>query len=314
MPGKRLPQLCLYRFSDRIQLIRKLVTRGANFPLMFFHTFASGAGVIALRCSFVANAVLVRGTDKRYEQWMWIKRFGFELGVKLTTKEPWMVGKLNYLNELSIRRFPREYQPMSPKFVLVTRIEFVTVSMAFVNCWRPINPFCQRAFLKLAGVRAESHSPAHRFYSDQVAQLEDYRVRGVIIELGRVSALEATHIASEFDRRTLHSQTDTEVRRSFSTSIIYCSQHAGNTSFAKSSGHQDRIEITKTILPIRIVHQIFRLEPSNLYPKPVRNPSMDQGFVKALVGVLQLNILADYADAHCGVRFLDCLDQLGPSS
>src|SRR4030095_13383354 len=104
---------------------------------------------------------------------MWIKRFRFELRMKLATKKPGMVLKLNNLNKLTIGRFARENQPVPAKLVLITRIELIAMPMPFADRGGAVNLFGQRAALKLAGIRAKSHSPAHCFNSDQVTELED---------------------------------------------------------------------------------------------------------------------------------------------
>src|SRR5215471_6959939 len=174
--------------------------------------------------------------------------------MKLATQKPWMVRNLHNLNKLTIRRFAGENQTVSAKFILVTRIELVTMSMSFANRRRAINLIGQRTTFKLARVGTESHRAAHRFNSDQVPQLENYRMSRIVVELRRISALEPANITGEFNGRTLHAQTDSEIRGLLTTSVINCSQHARNSSLAKTAWHQNRVKVAKAIFPIWIVH------------------------------------------------------------
>src|SRR5258707_1884837 len=105
--------------------------------------------------------------------------------------------------------------------------------MALAYIARGVSRFSQRAGLKPAGIRAQSHCAAHGFDSDQVAQLEDHRMRSVVVELGRVRAFKPAHISRELDCRALHAKTYSEVRRQLAASVVDSAEHSGDASLAE---------------------------------------------------------------------------------
>src|SRR6266404_6600304 len=119
------------------------------------------------------------------------------------------------------------------------------MTMALTDSGRSIDFLGERAGLKPARIRAEPHSSPHSLNPDQIPQLEDHRVRSVVVELSRVRAVKPTHVASELDRRTLHAQAYPEIRRLFAAGIVDRPQHARDAPFAEPSRHQDRVEISQ---------------------------------------------------------------------
>src|SRR5262245_47500461 len=95
-----------------------LVGRNADLPLVLFKPFARSRLRITFSRGFITQSVLVCGSNERHKQRMRVERLRFELRVELTTKKPRVVGKLNYLDELSVRRLARENKPVSSKLVL----------------------------------------------------------------------------------------------------------------------------------------------------------------------------------------------------
>src|SRR5438477_9502091 len=115
---------------------------------------------------------------------------------------------------------------MTAKLVFVAWVELIAMTMALADRGRPIDFLGERAGLKPARIGAEPHSPPHRLNPDQIAQLEDHRVRSVVVKFSRVRAFEPAHVASELHRRTLHAQAYPEIRRLFAASIVDRPQHA----------------------------------------------------------------------------------------
>src|SRR6185295_15503534 len=110
----------------------------------------------------------------------------FELGVKLTSQEPWMVRQFDHLDELSVGRLAGEHQPPASKLIFEARVELVTVAMALADLRGTVNLFSERSRLHVAGICAQPHRPAERLYSNQISELEYDRMRSVVIKLGRV--------------------------------------------------------------------------------------------------------------------------------
>src|SRR2546426_7320661 len=100
------------------------------------------------------------------------------------------------------------------------------MTMALADRGRSIDFLSERAGLKPARIRAEPHSSPQSLHPDQIAQLEDHRVRSVVVEFSRVRAFKPAHVASELDRRTLHAQANPEIRRLFAASVVDGPEHA----------------------------------------------------------------------------------------
>src|SRR5438128_11958033 len=105
------------------------------------------------------------------------------------------------------------------------------MAMAFAGLACAVDAFRKRSGRELARISAQPHRPAHRFDADQIAQLEDNRMRCVVVKLGRVRALQPAYVASELDRRALHSQTYPEIRRLLASRVVYRSEHARYATF-----------------------------------------------------------------------------------
>src|SRR6185436_498504 len=100
---------------------------------------------------------------------MRIQRLRLELRMKLASKKPRMIGQLDYLDKLSVRRFARENKPVPPKLILVTRIELIAMSVTLADLPGTVGPLTKRAFLQHARVCSQPHGAAHRLDSDQIA-------------------------------------------------------------------------------------------------------------------------------------------------
>ena len=102
---------------------------------------------------------------------MRIKRFRFELRMKLAAQKPRVILQLDNLDKLSIRRFTRKHQTAAAQFVFVTRVELIPMPMPLANCLGAKNPHGQRAGLNLARISSKTHRSTHRLNADQVAAL-----------------------------------------------------------------------------------------------------------------------------------------------
>src|SRR5262249_15958412 len=133
-----------------------------------------------------------------------------------------------------------------------------------------------------------------------------------IIELCRVGPFDSTDVASEFNRGALHSKADAEIGSLLATSVVDGAEHAGDSSFPESTGNKYRVHVSQPVLPVGVFGHVFGFNPSNLQSEAVGYSSVNERFVQALVGVLQLHILSYDSDGHNAVRVLDSLNKLRP--
>src|SRR5262245_11313099 len=118
-------------------------------------------------------------------------------------------------------------------------------------------------------ISAEPHRTSKLLDPDEVSQLEDHRLRRVVVEFGRVGSFDPADVSRKLDRSALHAETDSKIGSLLAASVVDRPQHPEYAAFSKSSGHQNRVEIPQPIFPVRILDKIFRLDPSNLYSQPV---------------------------------------------
>src|SRR5215510_10859710 len=86
--------------------------------------------------------------------------------------------------------------------------------------------------LEQALVRAQPHRAAHLFHSDQVAQLENYRMCRIGVEFSRVCSVQPADVAREFYASALHPEANPKKRGMGSPRIADCPQHARDPALA----------------------------------------------------------------------------------
>src|SRR5947207_3432000 len=121
------------------------------------------------------QAILKRRPHERCKQRMRGQRFRFEFGMELAAEEPWMLiaRQLNDLDELAVGRDPAEDEPALLQGLSISRIEFISVTMALADFSRSvIDVTRQRAFGQVTHPRPQAHRAAHLFDVHQITQLE----------------------------------------------------------------------------------------------------------------------------------------------
>src|SRR6476660_4025273 len=124
---------------------------------------------------------------------------------------------------------------MSTQLIFVTRIEFVSMSVPLTDLTCCIDSLGQRAGLELARVCAKSHRSSHRLDTDQITQLENNRMRSVIVEFGRVCPFKAANISRKLDSRALHTEANPEIGRLLTPRVADGPQHPGNAALTKAT-------------------------------------------------------------------------------
>src|SRR5205085_12325622 len=168
-------------------------------------------------------------------------RLRLVFGVELTTKDPRVnvARQFDHLDEATVHRDAAEDESGAFELFAELRVELVTMSVSLAYLFAVAVDFAREAFgRKPALPCAESHRPAHLLDADEVAQLEDDRVRRVRIELRGVGPDEAADRARVLDDGGLHSQTDAEVRRARLARVGDGADHPGHAALAEASGPQ----------------------------------------------------------------------------
>ena len=136
-------------------------------------------------------------------------------------------------------------------------------------------------------------------------------MRGVRIELARVGAVETALVAGELDHRALHAETQPEEGH------LMASREAGRLDLAldpaeaEPAGDHDAVEIAQAPLgeePFGVVGG----DPVDLHRGFARVAAVLQRFDHRQVGVGQVHVLADQADAHRLGGGLDPRDEGAP--
>src|SRR5438552_2418931 len=121
------------------------------------------------------------------------------------------------------------------------------MAMALANLFRAaVYHPCQRTFSKQTRPGAESHRAAHLFDVNQIAELENDRVRRFKIEFGRVRVFKVTDVARELNAGGLHAQTNSEVRSARAPRVRDRSNHSFDAALANTAGNQDRDKVAQT--------------------------------------------------------------------
>src|SRR5882762_5106386 len=104
--------------------------------------------------------VRVGGADETPEQRMWLVRFAAEFGVKLAGDEKRVIRQFDYLDQFAVRRRAAEDEVGLLEFVAIGVVEFVTMTMPFVDHKRAVKLGGHRTHHQLARLRAQPHRAA----------------------------------------------------------------------------------------------------------------------------------------------------------
>src|SRR5262245_9779474 len=186
------------------------------------------------------------------------------------------------------------------------------MTMAFGDEVRIIDAFGERSGRQFAFISPEPHGPAHRLDSEQVAQLEDYGVRGVRIEFGRIGVLDAADVAHVLDRRALQPQADAEERLLFAARVCDGADHSRNPALAEAARNQYRIDVAQEVFPAVAGHEVLALDPAEVDAQVVGEAAVYQRLVEALVRIFELDVFADDSDGHRFARAAHPIDERVP--
>jgi len=100
----------------------------------------------------------------------------------------------------------------------------------------------------------------------------------------------------------MHTEANSEIRDLVFPGKLDCFDLALDTPFPKASGDQNPVACFQQYRP-SILFKGLRVHPVNIDTDIIANPSMNQSFSKAFIGLLQVNIFAHNSDLDLAIRF-----------
>src|SRR6516225_7275504 len=185
--------------------------------------------------------VFQRCADERRKQWMRLERLGLELRMELAAEEPGMIGSLDNLYIILIRRASGNFQSRVHQRFLEVAVEFIAMAVAFADLQLTVGLVRERPWLELARPRTQPHRAAHFVHAEQFAQFVNHTVRRLRIKLRAVCMFQAGKVACIFNCRALHPQANPEERHFVLARVLNGINHSLNPTPAEPAGHEDPV-------------------------------------------------------------------------
>ena len=141
-------------------------------------------------------------------------------------------------------------------------------------------------------------------------QVDDRIGRGGV-DLGRMRAAQARHVARKFHNRHLHAQADAQERHAVLARIAHRGDLALQPARAEAAGHQHALRIPQALRCV-LIRQLFGRHPVDLHARMVRDAAVRERLHDAHVCVRQLDVLAHQRDARRALRRQLALDHRAP--
>ena len=127
----------------------------------------------------------------------------------------------------------------------------------------------------------------------------DDGVFGFRVYFGRMRALKADDVTREVDDSRVQTVADAEVRDVMFPGVLRGQDLAFEAPGAEAAGNQDCVHPCKDVAAVLL--EMLGIDVANLHPSVVLDARMDDGFSQGLVGVRQIQVLAD--DGNLGSPF-----------
>src|SRR5450432_4211834 len=129
--------------------------------------------------------VLVRGGDEALEQRVRLVWLAQKFRMELARNEERMIRQFDDFHKLAVRRKTAENEPGLLEFFAIGVVEFVAVTVTFIDDERTVKQSGPGADRRLAGLCAEPHGTAFLGHTLLVIEHGDDRMRGVQVKLRR---------------------------------------------------------------------------------------------------------------------------------
>src|SRR5579859_994 len=250
--------------------------------------------------------------NERREQRMRLERLRLQFRMELHADEPGMVRELDDLGQHAVRRHAGELQARRLQPLLVADVHFIAMTVAFRNVGGAIGVGDPAVGGQDRLVSAESHRATQvavgRTLLQFVAagpfghQANDWLVGRA--ELSRARLGQPREIARCLDHRHLHAEADTEERHVALAGELHRLDLALGATLAEAARHQDAVDAGQVMDRVLGLEDLG-IDPAQLDLHPVGETAMGQRLRQRLIGVEQVDVLADDGDRDFALGLAD---------
>src|SRR2546427_4889921 len=224
--------------------------------------------------------------------------------MELPGDEVRVLGDLDDLHELLLGPDAGDAEAvlLEPREIVV--VDLVAMAVALLDDALPVQARREAPLPEDDRIEAQAHRAALVGDGPLLRQEVDDPVRRLRIDLRGVRAGEAAHVPRVLDHRALHAQADPEVRHAPLARVAHRFDLAEDPAVAEAARHQDAVdaaELDGGAVPL----DVLGVDPLHVHPRIVRDAAVGEGLDQALVGVLQLDVLADHRDPRLDAGGLD---------
>ena len=201
-------------------------------------------------------------------------------------------------------------------------VELVAVAVTLVHKVRTVGFRSPGVGSDLAGVGAKAHGAA--LVACLVAALHvlgvhvvpfgheiDDLVCAVLVEFLAVGVLKACHVAGELNDCALHAKADAKEGNLVLSRIADGIHLAFHAAVAEAAGHKNAVHACKQG-GCRFLVDLLAVHVAQVHCHAVGNATVHEGLVQALVGLLQIHVLAHNGNGHLALGVGKVVDHLPP--
>ena len=138
----------------------------------------------------------------------------------------------------------------------------------------------------------------------------DHRIPGIGIDLGGIGVVEADDVAGKADHRRVEAVADAEVGHVVLPRELGGADHALETPGAEPARHEYGVHVLQRVAAVAL--KLFGVHVAHVHLGAVLDPGVDDGFGQRLVGVEEVEVLADDGDLDGALGVLQRLGNPSP--
>ena len=148
-----------------------------------------------------------------------------------------------------------------------------------------------------AGVGPQTHGTALLSHIPLLVHQGDDRIRSGRVQLGRVGARKAGHMAGKLNHRHLHAQADPQEGHIILPGIPDGGNLALHAAVPKAAGHKDAVAVAQQLRRV-LVGDLLCIHPFDVHLHAVFNTAVGESLGYREIGVVEGHVLAHQGDAH----------------